>query len=175
MHLLARVLSHQGRLEEARTLYEQTLALGRRVLRPGHSTTVGTLTALSWLLATADDPKFRDVPRALELAKEAVQQDPKDGENWGTLGVAQYRAGQWADAAAALEKAEEMDAAKATAANAFFLAMARWQVGERETARRWYGTAAERMAKTKWPPPDLPRFRAEAARLLGMPNPQTPR
>ncbi|HEY1376907.1 MAG TPA: tetratricopeptide repeat protein [Gemmataceae bacterium] len=175
MHLLARVLSHQGRLEEARTLYEQTLALGRRVLKPGHSITVGTLTALAWLLATADDPKFRDVPRAMELAKEAVQLDPKDAENWGTLGVAHYRAGRWADAVAALEKAEEPDPAKATAANAFFLAMAHWQLGEHETARRWYGTAAERMAKTRWPPPDLPRFRTEAAQLLGIANPEARR
>jgi tetratricopeptide (TPR) repeat protein len=171
MHLLARVLAHQGRLEDATRLYEQTMVLGRRVLGPGHSTTVGSATALAWLLATADDPKFRDPARALKLAEEAVQQDRNDWENWAALGVAKYRGGQWAEAAAALEKAEALAPENVTAANAFFLAMARWQLGEKETARHWYGTATERIAKMKWHPPDLPRFRAEAAKLLDIPLP----
>jgi eukaryotic-like serine/threonine-protein kinase len=171
MHLLARVLAHQGRVEDATRLYEQAMVLGRRVLGPRHSTTLGSATDLAWLLATADDAKFRDPPRAVELAEEAVRQDRDDWENWSTLGVAKYRTGQWAAAVAALEKAETLAPENVTAANAFFLAMAHWQLGDKETARRWYGTATERMAKTKWPPPDLPRFRAEAAQLLDIPLP----
>jgi cytochrome c-type biogenesis protein CcmH/NrfG len=41
------------------------------------------------------------------LAKEVVEHSPKNADKWTTLGVAYYRAGQWTDAAAALDKAEE--------------------------------------------------------------------
>jgi hypothetical protein len=52
--------------------------------------------------------------------------------------------------------------------NWFFLAMAHWQLGHKEEARKWYDRAVEWMQKNKPNDEALHRFRAEAAMLLGM-------
>src|SRR5262249_23968031 len=50
---------------------------------------------LAWLLATSPDEKVRDVRRAVELARRAVEQAPTQATFWNSLGVARYRAGDW--------------------------------------------------------------------------------
>ena len=100
-----------------------------------------------------------------------VERAPKDRDKWTTLGAAHYRAGQWTDAIAALEKSEATAPGKPLAPNAFFLTMAHWQRGEKEEARRWYRTGADRMEKTKSADSDSLRCQAEAAKLLSLPNP----
>jgi tetratricopeptide (TPR) repeat protein len=104
-------------------------------------------------LATAPDPKRRDPARAVALATEAVQILPKKEECWRALGAALYRTGNWQEAAAALDKAMRLRQGKldqyspgtinfsAAAGNAFFLAMAYWQLEKREEARTWYERA----------------------------------
>ena len=52
--------------------------------------------------------------------------------------------------------------------NAFFLAMAHWQLGEKEKARDWYDKAATWMDGNIHYHEELVRFRAEAAELLGV-------
>ena len=54
-----------------------------------------------------------------------------------------------------------------------FLAMAHWQRGKKDEARRWYETAVNRMDKSAPKSETLTRFRAEAAELLGV-DPKTP-
>jgi hypothetical protein len=46
--------------------------------------------------------------------------------------------------------------------------MVRWQQGEQEEARKWYGQAVAWMDKKKPENEELRRFRAEAAKLLGV-------
>ena len=85
----------------------------------------------------------REVPRcgrAVELAKKAVELAPKQGTFWNTLGVAHYRAGDWKAAVAALEKSEELRNG-GDSFDWFFLAMAHWQLGEKDEARKWYDQA----------------------------------
>ena len=53
----------------------------------------------------------------------------------------------------------------------FFLAMAHWQLSDKEQARKWYDQAVEWMEKNKPEDEELLRFRAEAAALLGLPIP----
>jgi WD40 repeat protein/Flp pilus assembly protein TadD len=118
----------------------------------------------AWLLATHPDPRRRDPGRAVALARRAVELDPDDGDYWNTLGVAQYRAGDWNGAIAALEKSVALQ--DRTSHDAFFLAMARWQRGERDEARLLYDRAVEWMKTFKPNDKDLRRFRAEAAVLL---------
>ncbi len=49
----------------------------------------------------------------------------------------------------------------------FFLAMSHWCLGDREQAHQWYERSVDWMEKKKgWP--DLQRWRAEAAELLGI-------
>jgi serine/threonine protein kinase/WD40 repeat protein len=131
---------------------------------------------LAWLLATCPDPKLRDGGRAVKLARRAVELAPKEGEYWNTLGVAQYRAKDWTAAVEALTKADALLGDKALGFNAFFLAMAHWQLGDRPEARAWYAKAVtwqhSHKAELERNPPwreELRRFRAESAALLGIP------
>jgi tetratricopeptide (TPR) repeat protein len=96
---------------------------------------------------------------------------------WITLGVAHYRAGDWKAAVTALQKSLELrktgDIYNCRAW--LFLAMAHWQMGKKEEARRWYQQAVQWMERNQ---PALeehrPRakqlrhFRDEAAELLGI-------
>ncbi len=60
--------------------------------------------ALAWLLATCPDPDFRDGPKALDLAWEAV--DIKaDAYNYDTLAAAQAQMGQFEEAIRNQERA----------------------------------------------------------------------
>src|SRR5437879_8525435 len=50
---------------------------------------------LAWLLRTCPDVRFRDNLQAIALAKKAAAISPQYGPAFHTLGVAQYRAGDW--------------------------------------------------------------------------------
>src|SRR5262249_42563187 len=116
--------------------------------------------------------------KAVELAKEAVEVVAKvkhhspreEGDCWKTLGVAQYRAGDWKAAVAALEKAMQLRNG-GDSTGWFFLAMAHWQLGDKDQARKWYDKAGVWMDKNKPRDEELKRFRAEAAALLGIKRP----
>ncbi len=118
----------------------------------------------AWLLATTPNPKGRDPRRAVDLAKKAVELAPKDGTFWNTLGVAHYRAGSWKAAIEALNQSTKMQGENAI--DSFFLAMAHWQSGDKEQARKWYDRAVGWMAKNKVEDQELLGLRAEAAELL---------
>jgi serine/threonine protein kinase/WD40 repeat protein len=129
----------------------------------------------AWRLATNPNPKQRDPARALKLAQKAVQLAPREALCWNTLGVAYYRAGHWKEAIAALAKSMELQKGALESFDAFFLAMAHWQLGEKEKARRWYDRAVrwmerhkDRLQGNKKLAKELRRFCAEAAELLGM-------
>ena len=125
---------------------------------------------LAWLLATCPDPKFRDAAQAVQSAEKAVKLAPKEGSHWNTLGVAHYRAGDWKAAVASLEKSMVLGKG-GVSFDWFFLAMAHWQRGDKEQARKWYDQAVPWMEKNKPQDEELRRFRAEAATLLGLPTP----
>src|SRR5262249_32471126 len=124
---------------------------------------------LAWLLATCAEAKFRDPKRAIELAKQAIALSPNERNYWNTLGVAHYRAGNWTDAVAALERAMELDGG-GHGCDWVFLAMSHWQLGDKDAARKWYDQAVEGMEKNHWQRELLGGFRAEAAELLGVEN-----
>jgi len=166
MHLLASVMYRQGQIAEAQNLFERTISLRRKVLKPGHRLTLRSQNSLAWLLANSPDPKFRDMSRAIEIAKGVIELAPKDGEKWTTLGVAYYRAGLWKDAIASLAHSETLSAGEHLGINALVLGMAHWRLNEKAKARDWYATATERTAKFKSHNPDLSRVRAEAAALI---------
>jgi tetratricopeptide (TPR) repeat protein len=123
--------------------------------------------------ASCPDVQFRDPAKAVEFAKEAVEKVAKsdhpspreEGEGWQTLGIAQYRVGDWKATVAALEKAMRLRNG-GDAADWFFLAMAHRQQGDKQEARRWWDRAVVWMDKNKPRDEELGRFRAEAAALL---------
>ena len=89
---------------------------------------------LAWRLATGP-VALRDPEQALVLARKAVALTPGTAIYLNTLGVAQYRAGQYAEAIATLEKSLAASKGESDAFDLFFLAMARHKLGQIDQAR----------------------------------------
>jgi tetratricopeptide (TPR) repeat protein len=159
-----------GRWKEAEQAYGAALAQCRELPgQPDDGQPASVHNELAWLLATCPDAGMRDASRAVALARKAVELDPKGGY-WNTLGVAQYRAGDWKEAVAALETSMKLNNG-GDSFDWFFLAMAHWQLGDKEQARRWYDKAVCWMDQHRPKDKELRRFRDEAAALLGPPAP----
>jgi tetratricopeptide (TPR) repeat protein len=118
------------------------------------------------LLVSCPDDRLRDPARAVTLARKAVDLAGGERAYWKTLGIAQYRAGDWKGAVAALDKAMPPGG---DGVAGFCLAMAHWRLGEREAARRRYD-AAVAGAATQSQDEEYQRFRDEARALLGLPR-----
>jgi WD40 repeat protein/tetratricopeptide (TPR) repeat protein len=153
------VLGGSGRWDKAIAGYTKAIELDPKNALP--------LNNLAWLLATCPDAKLRDPAKAVELAKKAVGMAPKEGTLRNTLGTAHYRVGDWKAAVEALNKSMELRKG-GDSFDWFFLAMAHWQLGEKEEARKWYDKAVAWMTKNQPKDQELIRFRAEAGELLGM-------
>jgi tetratricopeptide (TPR) repeat protein len=130
----------------------------------------GALIAFAWDLAAPHDVEPTVAAMALKAALRANQLMPHDAMILSALGVAYYRAGNWAEAIESFVKAEAMSAEKSLAINGFFLAMAHSQLGHKEEARIWYDRSVTRMETHQPKDDDLIRFRTEAAELLGLPK-----
>jgi hypothetical protein len=81
--------------------------------------------------------------------------------------VAHYRASDWKAAVAALNRATEFRGG-GDSAEWFFLAMAHWQLGDKQQARSWYDRAIRWMDEKQPRDERLRRWRAEAAALVGV-------
>jgi len=122
---------------------------------------------LALLLATSWDPRVRDPAAAVESGKRAVKLAPTNGSFWNTLGIAQFRAGDWRAAAEALETARELSGGR-NHADLFILAMAYWRMGDKEKARREYEEAVRELEKDRAGKAAQACCRDEAAALLGI-------
>ncbi len=127
-----------------------------------------SLNKQAWALVTNPDPALGDAQRAVKLATDAVELAPKHAHYWNTLGVAHYRARSWKESIAALRKSMGLFCGQLESWNTFFLAMAHWQLGNKEEARKWYDQGAAWMDENQPKNEELRRFRAEAVELLGV-------
>jgi serine/threonine protein kinase/tetratricopeptide (TPR) repeat protein len=127
----------------------------------------------AWLMAMAAPP-VGDPLRAVEAAEKLARLYPSNRFAWHTLGVARHRARDWAGAIEALNKGMALDYGAHRLGNfAVFLAMAHWQRGEKEQARKAFDTAqAWTGLCSRWQVFEeaFPCYWAEAATLLGLPN-----
>jgi eukaryotic-like serine/threonine-protein kinase len=130
-----------------------------------------TQNNLAWVLASVPGDPWFDPPRALALARKAVEMKPTNWLYWNTLGVSAFRVGDWKTANESLRRAIQLDASGGNPANWFFLAMTLQQQGESKEARQLFDQAVAWMNKEKPEEPELYRFHAEAAKLLGLPGP----
>jgi serine/threonine protein kinase/Flp pilus assembly protein TadD len=148
-----------GNLDDAATAFNNAFETRGTNLRAQNN--------LAWFLTTLPEPKLRDAGRAIDLAQTVVQLSPENGAYWNTLGVAYYRSRRWQQAVEALTNSIGMRDGQ-SAFNIFFLAMAYWQLGQKEQARDRYKDAVDWMEKHAPADEELLRFRAEAAALLGL-------
>jgi len=129
------------------------------------------LNTLAWKWATAPGDVLRQADHAVELVSRVVKLSPDDGTIVNTLGVAQYRAGRWHEALETLVRSMELRNG-GDPHDWFFLAMSHHHLGQTDEARKWYDKAAEWMDKNQSKDDELRRFRAEAAELLDISEPQ---
>ena len=150
--------SRLGQHAHAIKKLEEALAFSKTKLGSNHSTTFMCMDGLAWSLLTCPDTKLRDPGRAVELAKNAVAGTPTNSDFWNTLGAAYCRAGDSKAAITALEKSMQLAANGSDSVNLFFLAMAHWQLGDKDKARRCYDKGVEWMDKHKPQDEELRRF-----------------
>jgi serine/threonine protein kinase/tetratricopeptide (TPR) repeat protein len=155
----AKLLHRAGRYSEAAQAFRQALELG-----PANTFALNDFAAF---LADCPDPTCRVPPEAVALARKAVAQAPDDGMFLNTLGIALYRAGEWKEALAVLQKSINLRNG-GTGADELLLAMVQWRSGEKDQARRRYDQAARWTKANKPNDQDLRRLRVEAAMLLGI-------
>ena len=104
------------------------------------------------------------------MARKAVALEPNEWSFLNTLGVAAFRASDWETAANVFHKSTTFTGGGAY--DLFFLAMTYWHQGNEKEAREMYDRAIAWTEKHKPQDPELRKFRAEAAALLGQPTPK---
>jgi tetratricopeptide (TPR) repeat protein len=90
---------------------------------------------------------------ALLQAEEACRLEPQNGPYRNTLGVAQYRQGQYQAAVETLARSEKLNTTPADGSHPMdlaFLAMAQYQLGQKEQAHATLARLRQAMAKPRW-------------------------
>jgi serine/threonine protein kinase/WD40 repeat protein/tetratricopeptide (TPR) repeat protein len=126
---------------------------------------------LAWRLAIGPE-KARDAPRALSLARKAVELAPGNWMYENTLGMVYYRRGSYAEAVETLERSLRASNDEAAAFDLFLLAMCHARRGDRAQAGACYDRAVRWVEERQGNLPAawnqvLTAFRAEAAEAVG--------
>jgi tetratricopeptide (TPR) repeat protein len=148
-----------GEYDRAKSTCRTALSLGSTRVAPN------VLNYAAWYLATAPQLAGRDPALALDLAQRAAALRPEDRAIRNTLGVARYRAGDYAGAVADLEKSVKLGSG-GDSSDFFFLAMAHNRLGDAAASRSWYDKAVQWMGQKAPKNEELIRFRAEAEEAL---------
>jgi len=160
-------LTSLGNNREARQLLEEVLTLSIKNFQPRDP--VRNQRSERTCLVSGDGARkeLRDSKRAIQLSKELVELLPAVGACWNSYGVAQYRDGDWKGAVESLTKSITLSKT-GDSNDFFFLAMASWQLGQKEAARKWYDKAVQWMEKNQPKNPELVRFRRRRRSCWGL-------
>ncbi len=178
LRILAEDLYQAGRMPDANEYASRAFGAWREVVR-NHPAGSDAPLQLAFSLCLWFDPQLRDPGGALELAQTAAEWAPHAPGSWMVLGLAYYRADRWDAAVGSLQKALQSSEVKRSwdrTIALFFLAMAQWRCGRHEEAMKTYEQAVRRMEKSFLRRDVQDRAtQAEAAALLGVEEPATPR
>ncbi|HEY6446871.1 MAG TPA: serine/threonine-protein kinase [Acidobacteriaceae bacterium] len=169
---LADAEANLGKYAEAEALRRHVVAVRQRVLGPDHPRTLRSMNNLAWLLVTDPDPSRRRPAEALQLARTSVKTPPTDPAMETTLGLAEYRNGNWDASVAALQQAMRLDQGEEPA-DFLVLSMADWQRGDQADAATLFQKGAQGAAAEKQISPAQKMLWAEAATLEGKPGPSS--
>ena len=103
---LGLALDRLGRADEAIAHYQQALKINPREASP--------YNCLAWIRATHLDPKFRDGPQAVTLARQAVALSPGDPGVLDTLAAAYAEAKRFPEAVATAGEASALPSGRAS-------------------------------------------------------------
>jgi tetratricopeptide (TPR) repeat protein len=156
---LGRSLARRGQHEQAIKSYRNAVTLDPKNAAAHYY--------LAWELTVCPDRQFRDPNLALVSAQQAVQLDPSNRMYQQGLGYAEYRSGNWKAAVTAFEKVKELGS-PGDSMEWFPLAMARWQLGDKDAAQKTYEQASEWMNTRKPQNEFLRGLQVEAAELMGI-------
>ncbi len=166
----------EGKFREAWETYAAGLNLYEKLARKRPTNEIYTNQVaqcsnnLAWFLVTWPDASKHVPEAALPLARRAVTIDPMDGNAWNTLGVVLYRSGDLQGAFDAFENSKRYRRG-GDAFDTYFLAMIETKRKRDDLARFYYDEAVAWSEKYRPEDPELIRFRAEAATLMGIPLP----
>ena len=199
LNLLGNVLRKQGKFEEAIAAYRESAQLDPKSVPPHFNLSwlffeqgkyqealdvyrdaIRIEPSSPWfkihlarLICFTPDPKFRDTEQALDLATKAVNLEPDSAFVIGSLGMAQYRVSQFAPAVESLDKSIKRMEDDVSLSFRFFLAMAHWQLGQKDEARQQFDKSVELMEQMAEANSTLKLIHTEAAELLGIPDKPT--
>ncbi len=129
----------------------------------------------SWQVVREPNRPAPDYERALRQAEQACQGEPKEGNFRNTLGVAQYRNGQYREALESLkasDQANQADHQGSMPADLAFLAMAHHRLGHRAEAANCLERLQKAMKTPRWrADQESIGFLHEAEALLAAPEP----
>src|SRR5262249_49739842 len=120
---------------------------------------------LAMLLADCPDEKQRDPKLGLQQADRGVKLMPQEANYVNTLGLCQYRVGDWKASRESLTRSIELRKG-GDAYDAYFLAMALWQLGEKDEARKWLEKADRWTKENAADRDDLKRYHEEAVKVV---------
>ncbi|MFV1979956.1 MAG: tetratricopeptide repeat protein [Rhodothermia bacterium] len=148
--------------------HDQTLAGYQKAIELAPDDDPSLLISIVWTIVRSPGHNRELVEGALGLAEKAAEQAPERAWVWPALGVARYRAGKYEEAIEAMEESQRLPDTPRSSFNAFFLAMAHWQLGHQDEARQWYDKTVDSKEKNRPDDEQLLRFRAEAEELMGI-------
>jgi tetratricopeptide (TPR) repeat protein len=173
---LALVFAELDRFDEAEALIQDSIKLFEQWLGPNSRGTRNAIESRASIYAShvnflcnAANLKDRNPERALLLAEKAIEFDPKPSRALSNLGFARYRLGHWPASIEVLRKSCQLAPdGNGDAFQWFLLAMAHWQIDQKDEARSWFDKANEWMQFNQSDDDHLRRVHAEAAELLGI-------
>jgi WD40 repeat protein len=108
----------------------------------------GKLNVKAWEVVKTPKGAREAYAQALRQAEEAVRLAPGDGQILNTMGVAQYRMGQYAKAVETLTQSDKLN--HSSPADLAFLAMAQQHLGKWDEAQATLGRLREVMKQPAW-------------------------
>jgi hypothetical protein len=165
-------------LDAERTLREpvrkKALAFAERVPDP----IPGRLNQASWAIVSRPGASAEQYARALRWAESACRQRPEAGDLLRTLGVAQYRAGNFPETLQTLQRSDELNRAQRKSSHPgdlAFLAMTCHQLKKGDQAQAYFAQLRTVMAQPRWANDNnSKRILREAEDLLKKPEEKKP-
>ena len=141
---LGRLMASQGRREEAKPMWLQSLGMWDRLTSTYPRSIRYRISRsecsndVAWFLINSPDADPMDAHLAVNLALKAVENFPDRSDFWNTLGAAYYRAGNAESSNEAMLRSLTLQQDQGTAYDYFYLSLACSRLEQYDIARSWY-------------------------------------